>query len=328
MIERVSITNFQSLKQTEVELGVLTVILGPNDLGKSAFFRAIRAAAEAQSGSNFITYGHSLTRVAFLVDGHELVWEKGASVNRYILDGLSYEKVGRSVPPDVSTLLGLDPVDFDKNLTLSLNFADQDDPPFLIPTPGGLSTSQVAKVLGDLTNLNVLYRAISEADTRRRRADSLMSVRQGDVQTVSSQLLTYEGTLKREQNLSALEQSWADINSLHDVYLRRSYIRNEREQLLRRHSAILEQQRDLGPDRSSEVDAVASVLDVRSRLIFWKNQLDKVVEKFRLSKSIFDAAQSSEAAAIAELDLLMESLDTCPLCDQPLTLEHVSHAAA
>ncbi len=42
MLTRVAIANFRSLKQVEVPLAALTVLIGPNDTGKSAFLTAIQ----------------------------------------------------------------------------------------------------------------------------------------------------------------------------------------------------------------------------------------------------------------------------------------------
>ncbi len=58
MIERVTVKNYVSVNvDADVVLGRVTVILGPNDHGKSALLRALRAVAEAQSGTSFILTG-------------------------------------------------------------------------------------------------------------------------------------------------------------------------------------------------------------------------------------------------------------------------------
>jgi recombinational DNA repair ATPase RecF len=149
MIQSARIQNFQSLVDTTIEFGTLTVILGPNDLGKSATFRAIRAAAETLAGTDFITYGKPKARVEIKVDGQTLIWEKGQKENRYyIVDAAgethTYEKIGRETPPDVANLLQLGAVEYDRDLKLNLNFADQDDPPFLIPLTPTASVSTVS----------------------------------------------------------------------------------------------------------------------------------------------------------------------------------------
>lgn len=332
MIESVHVKHFQSLENTEVQLGTLTVILGPNDLGKSAFFRAIRSAAEAASGADFITYGHSMARVAIRVDGHELVWEKGTNVNRYLLDGTAYEKVGRQIPPDVSSLLGLSPVEFDKNLVLSLNFADQDDPPFLIPFPGGLSTSHVAKVLGDLTNLNVLYRAVGEADTRRRRAEQTLTVRKRDIDQLQSRLqdVRFQGLDQREETLVQLETLWGRANQAHDRWLKLSYLQNELSQFRSRHTstqAELErtaQFSDCGPQLVKLEAAISDLQELSSK----HSKLLAFEQRLQSSLSVVEGAQAAEREASEALRQLMLDLDVCPLCEQEIQHDHGIDAAA
>jgi AAA15 family ATPase/GTPase len=50
VITKVKIENFQSLEKTDLGLGTLTVIVGANDLGKSAAFRAIEFATRQLFG--------------------------------------------------------------------------------------------------------------------------------------------------------------------------------------------------------------------------------------------------------------------------------------
>lgn len=332
MIESVHVKHFQSLENTEVQLGTLTVILGPNDLGKSAFFRAIRSAAEAAAGSDFITYGHSMSRVALRVDGHELVWEKGTNVNRYVLDGKAYEKVGRQIPPDVAALLGLSPVEFDKNLVLSLNFADQDDPPFLIPFPGGLSTSHVAKVLGDLTNLNVLYRAVGEADTRRRRAEQTLTVRKRDIDQLSDRLRDprFEGLDSREEKLVQLETLWGLANQAHDRWIRLSYTQNELSQFRARHSSVQAEMArtaaysDCGPQLIQLEASISGHEDLAAKL----SQLQAYESRLAAAASVASGALAAEQQAVSALQRLMSTIDVCPLCEQEIQHDHDFDATA
>jgi putative ATP-dependent endonuclease of OLD family len=58
-IKRVTIANFRSIKQAEIELGATTVLIGPNNAGKTAILEAIRIALTrrwGQRGTGFTEY--------------------------------------------------------------------------------------------------------------------------------------------------------------------------------------------------------------------------------------------------------------------------------
>jgi predicted ATPase len=52
MIERVHVEGFGCIRDQTVDLGPLTVLIGPNDSGKSMLLRALGALAEASSAPN------------------------------------------------------------------------------------------------------------------------------------------------------------------------------------------------------------------------------------------------------------------------------------
>jgi DNA repair ATPase RecN len=326
-IESVHVRNFQSLIDTKVELGVLTVILGPNDQGKSAFFRAIRSAVECAAGTDFITYDRTMARVTLVVDGRELIWETGASVNRYILDGLAYEKVGRQVPPDIQDLLALSPVQFDKNLELSLNFADQDDPPFLIPFPGGLTSAGVAKILGDLTNLNVLYRAVGEAERRRRQADSALKMRRGDVESLQAQVRAFPDLTADQKRLESMTSLLGEVRQLNDRYHNLSYARNERESFRKRHDALVKEKESLGDDPTPLLAEVEQLSGKWNTLTEYKGRMDRLLEYGLIAGQGVAHAIDEENLAAMELRALMDQVEICPLCEQPIQSGVHEHAA-
>jgi len=47
MITRLRVQNFKALRDVDVELGPFTVLIGPNDTGKSSFLEAVYALAQS-----------------------------------------------------------------------------------------------------------------------------------------------------------------------------------------------------------------------------------------------------------------------------------------
>lgn len=322
MLTKVRVQHFQSLQDTTVELGTLTVIVGPNDNGKSAFFRAVRAAAEAQAGTDFIKRGHQTARVTLFVEGHELVWEKGAQTNKYMLDGVLFERVGKQTPPEIAELLAMSTVEFDKDLKLNLNFADQDDPPFLIPFPGGITSSKVAKVLGDLTNLSVLFKAIAEAENRRRQEDSEAKVRASDAEDKRAQLTAFEDLDVRETRIIAMESKLHALPPLQQELRTLEMLRGDRERLRVTHTQIEAAKAALPPDLSADLSKISDLVQQLAALKGVKGS----IATFHEQKGMLDVAQKESQARVdaasQALEKLKEEIGVCPLCGHKMDGDH------
>lgn len=335
MIDNIEVKHFQSLVDTSVALGRVTVILGPNDHGKSALLRALRSAAEAASGVDFITYGHKQCRVTLsgtddFGNGDPVDWSvswiKGEKVNKYetTTGGFPqvFERVGREVPEDVRATLGLAPIAFDKDLTLNINFADQDDPPFLIPMPGGLSASGVAKILGDLTNLNLLFKALNEADRRRRAAQSLARVRRSDATDLDSQLSTF-GDLDSELALQGtLESQLQTASAARTTLLELEGYRDRRNRLASAHGLLRQSRAQVGTIPKDELASTRSAFEVLHGLSVAQTKLGQLLQNLadsgvacRDARAQLKDAQTALDAVRAETPVEEER---CPTCGQLL----------
>lgn len=182
MLTKVRITNFQSVKEAALDLAPFTVIVGASSSGKSAVLRALRTLAYNSSSSNFVTYGAKTSVIALdTEDETDVFLERGPSVSTYALlppyASLHelYPKAGVKVPDEVAKVLKFPLIEDE-----SINFAFQFDRPFLLAEP----PTKVAKILGDLTNITVIYDAVREANRRRLEASQRLKVRRQDLETL------------------------------------------------------------------------------------------------------------------------------------------------
>lgn len=203
MLTAISVRNFQSLKQVDLELGVFTVIVGPSSSGKSALMRAFRAVASNVRGSGVITRGQNQMAITYKTERLSITLERDGKAGLYRLydqhgSGATFTKLNGEVPPDITHALRLQPVPVNGT---SVNFASQFDKPYLLDESGAV----VARVLGELTNVNVVFEAVRRANSIRLSAASTLKTRKADLAALRARLGEFQGLSDRIAGLAAVE---------------------------------------------------------------------------------------------------------------------------
>ena len=204
MIKKISVRNYQSLYNVEVELGKFTVLYGNSDVGKSAFYRAIRGLLVGEVGDDFISVETNRAGVSIKeASGAEVVWLKSrGKSSTYVLfkDGVKAKewKRARGLPVELSALLKMEKVSIDGD-TFYPNLRGQFDPLFLLFE----SSSKRARVLGSLVS-NFLLQGIRVSNTERNRNEA-------DVRAISS--LAEDLERKMEVNWQALADKAAALDA-------------------------------------------------------------------------------------------------------------------
>ena len=171
MITYIHIQDFQSIEDVGFDCGPITVITGESDTGKSSIVRAIYSLAFNSYPKGHVRAGAKASTIVINVDDLSVQATKGEGVNLYrLFDGeevIKWERVGTEVPDAVTETLGLRKLELDDGSSFTPNIQRQFDPPFLLTD----SPSKVAKVLGALTNISILYGAVKVANTWERRSN-------------------------------------------------------------------------------------------------------------------------------------------------------------
>lgn len=194
MITHLEVIDYQSLKHADLPLGPFTVITGPTGAGKSAVIRAMRLLAFNAKGTSYIRHGEARALAAAgITDGTadaRLDWSVGIErggrgKDRYYVapsdggDVQTYTKLAGGVPEEITAALCL----------TELNFSGQFDRPFLLTSSAG----DVARRLGELTNVTLVFTAGREARRRQLRLGEQVKLRQADLASLEAQRAAFAG---------------------------------------------------------------------------------------------------------------------------------------
>ena len=202
MIQSIHITNFQSHKDTHLDLSPgVNVIVGSSDSGKTAIIRALRWLRwNRPTGDAFRSTWGGDTFVGVETDHHYVDRIKGKD-NRYELD-TSYvtdpnskkifEAFGTDVPEDIIKILNLD----ETNLQMQL------DSPFLLSASAG----EVAAYFNRIAHLDQIDSGLKNIQSWIRSLEGTIKHLQGEKKTTQQQYDAFAYLDKAEIDLDVLEQ--------------------------------------------------------------------------------------------------------------------------
>ena len=304
MINSLKISNFQSHRETELLLDDgLNVLVGSSDKGKSAILRAISWAVNNRpKGTSFIRKGSkSGCEVTLKLNGNTLSRFRKGTNNQYVLDGEVFEALGSDVPPKISAILNFSPI----------NTQMQIDRHFLILDSPGSIAGQFNDVV-HLDDVGEVVRGITKDLRAKEIRYDFLNMRLDSLEKSLanlSWLSFYEGVLVEEEKLKAeVEVLEGKISALKKFQSELS------------EAEKLDSKADF-PNVVSLKEAVGEVLDVIKEIR--QEDVDK-----RSSEKLRKALKSIEIK-LADLDekmkttqadqsKLLEELENCPTCEQPL----------
>ena len=220
MIKTIHLENFMAHKATSIDLSPgVTVITGPNNIGKSAIVEAIRYLVYNPAPKNVIRHGAKRASVRLELDSGEIItWQRQDKNASYAIlrpgqeDGEAqvpqeeYHKFGRTIPDDVRSLLRLEQVETDTE-NIDIHLGNQRQPIFLLDRPGShaagfFAASTEADYL--LKMQQALKARIEQAKKDRKRLDA-------ELAAMARQLGQYEPLDDLEVKISRAEAFYAAI---------------------------------------------------------------------------------------------------------------------
>ncbi|HVY62906.1 MAG TPA: AAA family ATPase, partial [Planctomycetota bacterium] len=186
MLRKIRLTDYMSHAASELDLAPgLTVLVGPNNCGKSAVVSALEAVARNQPGDYMIRHGAKLAEVAVeLGEGepeHTIAWRR-KNAPSYVIDGVEHTRVQRSVPEAVHEHLRMPLVESeDGKRAFDVHFGKQKEPIFLLHEPESAAATFFA-ASSDASRLIEMQHRHREnvKDRKREHARVLREIDQAD----------------------------------------------------------------------------------------------------------------------------------------------------
>ena len=188
MIKRIILENFMSHARTVIEPGAgLTLLVGPNNCGKSAVVEALRILCRNLPGEVALRHGEKTCRVIVETDdGHVVTWQrrKAGSI-RYEIDGKADDRPGRAVPDGLHDALRLPEVEAAGD-TFDIHIGLQKSPLFLL---GEKSESKIAAFFASSSDAEKLMEMQARHRERVRNARQRVKDDQEDLERLDRRLL-------------------------------------------------------------------------------------------------------------------------------------------
>ncbi|MEQ1826519.1 MAG: AAA family ATPase [Pirellula sp.] len=281
MIEKIVLSNFMAHALTELNLADgLTVLVGPNNIGKSTIAVALKILAR-NSNSNFVMQ-HDQKECSITVEtseGHVVKWVKRKSPS-YIINGQVKDRLGRGgTPPELDETLRLAPIEFEDK-DFEPHFGDQKTPIFLINRPPSqiaqfFSTTSDAERLVAIQRLH--HKNRSEAQSQSKLLTELNSTIQSSLDSLSEVPSLVQSLEVVEREREALRLMALSISGLQESVQRlASFVMQQRAELQR--SACLQALEPLPSLHAT--DYLANVVDQWQHIDSQKRQLREFNEVF------------------------------------------------
>jgi len=333
-VQSLKIKGFQSHVDNFFEFHPgFNVIVGPNNSGKSAVFRALRKVCfDDPLGGDFVNDGvKSCEIILRLSDDTEIVrvvevkrdkeGKATVSTHYYKVDGEEYRNFGKSVPEEVTRAHGMEELAFGgTGPTLELNFQQQLDPPFLLME----SAPYRAKALSLISGMDIIDKGISEINRRKKGASVERKAKEREITELEEELA---GLPSEEEVEDFIEGLSSEIKQVESFSSDLDDLLDKRSKLEQVDETIEEAQREikvLGEwvDQFNEVyDLCKEVGDELVELEKLGLELDESDQEIDDCNSLIGVLETTIGELDNKIDSLLEGIETCSQCGQELSEE-------
>lgn len=209
MITRIELTNFMSHRHTVIEPAAgLTVLVGPNNCGKSAVVAALQILCRNENSTYVLRHGAKECSVQVHTDdGHVIQWRRRTSpsyrINNQVFDRLR----GHGLPDELHQALRLPLVDGGGETDFDVHFGAQKSPIFLL----GSSAANAARFFAsssDAIRLVAMQKRHKEKHAEAQREKNRLEAKS---KRLAAELETLEAVTELDDRLAIVEQLFREI---------------------------------------------------------------------------------------------------------------------
>jgi exonuclease SbcC len=217
VIKRIELINFMSHKHTVLEPGEgLTVLVGPNNCGKSAVVAAMQILCHNENSTYVTRHGEDECGVKVETsDGHKIEWSRKNGSPQYRIDGRLFDRLrSGGLPDELRKALRIVKVATEGGHEFDVHFGEQKAPVFLLDKPAShaaqffASSSDAAK----LVQMQALHRQrVTDARRDQTRLEAEAERLNQALEALSPMPEIDERVKQAERNHSALIELAARI---------------------------------------------------------------------------------------------------------------------
>jgi energy-coupling factor transporter ATP-binding protein EcfA2 len=212
MITRIELTNFMSHAHTVIEPAAgLTVLVGPNNCGKSAVVAALQILCHNENSTYVLRHGERECSVKVETDdGHTVEWRRKNSPS-YLIDGKLFDRLGRgSVPEELHQVLRLPRVDASDDTDFDVHFGAQKSPIFLLGNSPANAARFFASSSDAIRLVQIQKRHKDKLADRQRQKNHL----EAESKQLNAELETLQPVAELERQLKISEQLHQELIQL------------------------------------------------------------------------------------------------------------------
>lgn len=208
MIKRIELVNFMSHEHTVIEPAPgLTVLIGPNNCGKSAVVAALQMLCTNDRGSAYVVR-HDEKHCSVKVetsDGHTIEWRRKKSPS-YVIDGKLYDRIEPEFLEELHKTLKLPSV-VTKRDVIDVHFGAQKSPIFLLDSTAGLKAEFFA-ASSDAVKLIAMQQRHKDQLAERKR---LKGALENESKQINQELALLEPAVTIDERLDAAEKLYGEV---------------------------------------------------------------------------------------------------------------------